>query len=78
MSVVTTQASEHSSDLVSVVGVPARSVVVLLVILLAIFVVFAVLAVFAIITVILPGVDVDDLDKQLADELFVLLIVLVS
>ncbi len=61
-------------------GVPGRSVIVLLVIillviLLAILVVFVILA---IITVILPGVDVNDLDKQLADELVTLLIMRVS
>ena len=69
MSIVTTH---ESSDLVSVVGGPARSVVVLLVVLLAIL---AVLVILAVITILLPGVDVDDLDKQLANELVILLIV---
>ncbi len=60
-------------------GVPGRSVVVLLVILLIILmVILMVFVILAIITVILPGVGVDDLDKQLADELVILLIMRVS
>ncbi len=64
-------------------GVPGRSVVVLLVVLLvilpivllvALLAILVVFVVFAIITVFLPSVDVDDLYKQLADELVILLI----
>ncbi|KAK0212326.1 hypothetical protein DFS33DRAFT_1280696 [Desarmillaria ectypa] len=70
------------SDLVAVVGIPARSVVVLVVVLAIFAILLSVLAIFlailsillailVIITVIFPSQDVDDLLEELADELVI-------
>ncbi len=75
MSIVTPPSEKRS--LVVVVGVPARSVVVLVVILVVLVVflsILAALSVFAalvIVTVFLPHLDVDNLHEQLTYELVI-------